>query len=246
MSLFRRSAASTRRPWRQSDGRMAADLERFGRHMYDQVERPWPWQSVAEDFLIPMYHCYEAGHDVFLLALADIVGQYGGWAAYGAERLMIEVAGGNLGHPVYGQIMNASLDFLRASGVPPKMVTGYEWEHWLASGGNNESWVRRRPTPTSEQAKISDLSPGETRRLAQLTSDGQSNLFLVRREPSGDYCWIVDARYSDDDPRRTEREQLTARSLHEIYVQIGLSLQVPPYWFDRELEPYFPLPMPAL
>lgn len=246
MKLFRRPGVSARRPWQRSDGRMAADLERFGRHMYDQVERPWPWNSVAEDFLMPMYHCYEAEHDVFLLALADIAEDHGGWTAYGAERLMIDVAGGNLRHPAYARIMDASLAFLRASGVPPKMVTGCEWDYWVASGGDNESWVRRRRTPAPEQAPISDLGPGETRRLAQLTKDDQANVFLVRRTPDGDYCWIVDARHSDEDPRRTEWEQLTAKSMHEIYVRIGLSLQAPPYWFDRELEPFFPLPMPAL
>jgi len=75
---------------------MAACLERFGRHVYDVVEKPWPWPSASEDFVLPMYRQYQANPDAFLTALADIADTYGGWTAYGAERLMIEVAGGNL------------------------------------------------------------------------------------------------------------------------------------------------------
>lgn len=37
-----------------------------------------------------------------------------------------------------------------------------------------------------------------------------------------------------------------AVSLYELYIQIGLAMQVPMYWYDRELEPYFPLPRPKI
>jgi hypothetical protein len=225
---------------------MAADLERFGRHMYDQIENSWPWRSVYDEFILPMYHYCRADQDTFLTELADLAEENEGWTAYGAERLMIEMIGGNLNHPTYGRIMNSSLAFLRATGVPPKMVTGYEWDHWLASGGSLELWVSRRPVPTPAQAPISGLAPGQRRRLAQLTREDQSSAYFVQRAPEGNYSLILDVRYSYDDPRRTERTELTAESLHELYVWAGLVLQTPPYWFDRELEPYFPLPMPTL
>jgi hypothetical protein len=193
-----------------------------------------------------MYNRCRADRDAFLTSLSTLAEQYGGWAAYGAERLMIEVAGGSHEHPAYGQIMDASLNFLRTNGVPPMNVTGYEWRHWIASGGTNETWLQRRLTPTSEQAPISDLSAGETRRLAQLVAGDHSNVFMVQRTLDGRFRWIVDAEQSDTDPERTQYVHMTAGSLHDLYIQIGLALQSPPHWYDCELEPYFPLPSPAL
>ena len=57
---------------------------------------------------------------------------------------------------------------------------------------------------------------------------------------------MIDSKVSDDDPRRTQWVYQTSEALHELYVQIGLNLQVPPHWYDSELEPYFPLPRPML
>jgi hypothetical protein len=215
--------------------------------MYDQVEQPWPWPSAGADFVVPMYHRCHADPDGFLDTLADLAEERGGWTAYGAERLMVDVAvvGGNVKIPFYDRIMTTSLSFLRASGVPPKMVTGYEWRHWLDSGGTTENWIPRRPTPTATAARISGLGVGETRRLAQLSARAKSSVLLVKHDEPDRFCWLTDAPQSDDDPTRVQWVQLTGGSLHEIYVRIGLYLQIPPYWHDRELEPYFPLPEPT-
>jgi len=71
-------------------------------------------------------------------------------------------------------------------------------------------------------------------------------VILVQRQDDGQYCTLIDARQSDEDPRRTQREWKSAGSLHELYVEIGLSMQTPTYWYDAELEPYFPLPQPKI
>jgi len=226
----------------------AADFERFGRSEYDPVENRWPWPSSTLDFVAPMYERYQADPDGFMATLANIADETGGWAAYGAEKLMFEIAGGSGSEElsVYDRIMKASLGFLRSLGVPPKMLTGYEWDYWLRIGGTIESWIPRRPTPTQDEAPISPLGIGQTRRLAQLFPDPESNVFLVQRAQDGSYCWIIDARYSDEDTRRTRRVHKTSHSLHDLYAQIGLSLQTPPYWCDSGLEPYIPLPSPSL
>jgi hypothetical protein len=222
------------------------DLERFGRSVYDPVENRWPWPSAWSDFIAPIYQLYQVNPDGFLVSLASLAEETGGWSAYGAERLMIEVAGGDLPHPAYGRIMDAALNFLRSNGVPPKMVTGHEWTHWLDSGGTVDTWVPRRPPPTEDDAPISELQVGQTRRLAQLSGDPESNVFLVQRAQDGRYCWMIDSKASDDDPRRTQWVYRTSEALHELYIQIGLNLQVPPHWYDSELELYFPLPIPTL
>jgi hypothetical protein len=240
------SSAPTSHP--RSGNITAADLERFGRSEYDPTENRWPWPSSALEFLAPMYERYQADPDGFMATLARIADETGGWAAYGAEKLMFEVAGGRDSEElsVYDRIMKASLGFLRSLGVPPKMLTGYEWNYWLETGGTIESWIPRRPMPTQDEAPISPLRIGEIRRLAQIFPDPESNMFLVQRAQDGSYCWTVDARYSDEDTRRTQRVHKTSDSLHDLYAQIGLSLQTPPYWCDRELEPYIPLPSPSL
>jgi hypothetical protein len=243
MGLFSRSRGAARGSGNQTAD-MVARLERFGRHMYDVAENPSPWPSASEDFVLPIYRQYQADQDAFLTALADMAEEYQGWTAYGAERLMIDVAGGNLEHPAYGRIMEASLRFLRASGVPPMKTTGYEWQHWIATGGTNETWVPRRPPPTSADAPISELGPSETRKVAQLTAADDSNLIFVQRGGSNRYVAIVDARYSDEDPRRAQNEFYSSDSLYDLYMQIALPLQIPPYWCDREILPYFPLPRP--
>jgi hypothetical protein len=90
------------------------------------------------------------------------------------------------------------------------------------------------------------LRSGETRRVTQLTSDPDSNAILVRQNGNDRYCALIDAKYSDEDPRRVPNEWKFAASLYELYIQIGLAMQVPTYWYDPELEPYFPLPRPKI
>lgn len=220
------------------------DLERFGWYCYHLEDNPWP--SAWQDFVSPMLHRCMADQDAFLNSLADIATQYGGLVSYGAEQLMIEVAYGRPDHPACRQIMDASIAFLRTSGIPPMKVTGHEWRHWTDSGGTVQTWVRWRPAPSESRARISPLVVGESRRVAQLRAAEDSNVFLVERAEDGRYRWIVDARRGDDDPTRTRWVHVTAGSLHELYVRVGLALQSPPYWCHAELEPYIPLPRPAI
>lgn len=224
---------------------LVGGLERFGRSSYNAVDAPWPWPSAATEFILPMYWQYQADPAAFLSTLADLAESMGGWAAYGAERLMSEVADGNLADPAYGRLMNASLSFMRASGIPPMLVTGYEWGYWIDQGGTNETWVARRPIPGLDLAPIPALHIGQSRRIAQLWSDAASAVYLVRCDKPALFSWIIDTPQSDEDPTRAQFAHQTADSLYQIYVRVGLSLQIPPYWHEPELEPYIPLPAPA-
>jgi hypothetical protein len=71
-------------------------------------------------------------------------------------------------------------------------------------------------------------------------------VIFVRQNDDGHYCGLIDAKQSDDDPRRTQWEWKSAASLHDVYVEIGLSMQTPTYWYDLELAPYFPLSEPTI
>jgi hypothetical protein len=87
-----------------------------------------------------MYQLYQANGDGFLTGLANVAVEHGGWIAYGAERMMVSVAGGDLEHPAYDVVMTQALSFLRAHGVPGSRLTGYEQSWWLGHDGANQSW----------------------------------------------------------------------------------------------------------
>jgi hypothetical protein len=125
-------------------------------------------------------------------------------------------------------------------------VKGYIWQYWVNNGETSDTWIPRHPTPSPDEAPISKLQPGEIRRVTQLTSERDSSAILVRQNGDGRYCALVDAKWSDEDPRRVQNERMFAESLYELYIQIGLAMQEPTYWYDRELEPYFPLPRPRI
>lgn len=222
-------------------------MERFGRFEFDpqgSSEDEARAMGSIEPKLFPFASTDPEG---FLVALAEAVLPVGGWAAYGAERIIWSLLGQSFSQrPLYKAIMSSSLEFLRTNGVPPMRLNDYEWNHWLDSGGTIDTWISRRPIPSPEEAPISELQPGETRRVTQLTSEPDSSMILVRRDGEGRYCALIDNKWSDEDPHRVQRVWKSTESLYELYIQIGLAMQVPTYWYDRELEPYFPLPRPRI
>jgi hypothetical protein len=229
-------------------GDIVSKMERFGRYEFN----PQANAGGAEDIwglMGDLYPIASADPEGFMAAIADAVLPVGGWAVYGASRTIWELLSPptELRHnPSYNAIMNAAIEFLRTNGVPPMMVRGYEWEYWVNNGGTSDTWIPRRPTPSPDQAPISKLQPGEIRRITQLTSESDSNAILVRQNSDGRYCALVDAKQSDEDPRRDQWEWKSAETLYELYIQIGLAMKVPTYWYDRELELYFPLPRPRI
>ena len=232
-------------------GDIVRRMERFGRFEFNPQANKYNDAADIGELMAALYPFASADPDGFLVALAGAVLPVGGWAAYGASRTIWELLSPSASvsvrqHPSYNAIMNAALAFLRTSGVPPKSLRFYEWDHWLASGGTMDTWVPRLPIPSQEEAPIAALLPGESRRVAQLTSEPDSNAILVRRNGDGRYCALIDAKWSDEDPRRVQNEWKFAESLYELYIQIGLAMQVPTYWYDREREPYFPLPRPRI
>jgi hypothetical protein len=94
--------------------------------------------------------------------------------------------------------------------------------------------------PSVEEAPISAVEPDQTRKVAQLTPDADSPFILVGAATAGGYCALIDARRSDSAPTAHRRQKVwkVAESLHELYLDIGVSLQAIPYWYHHELRPY--------
>jgi hypothetical protein len=92
--------------------------------------------------------------------------------------------------------------------------------------------------PSAEEAPISAVEPDQTRKVAQLTAEADSTFILVGAATAGGYCALIDARRSDTGPNRRQMVWKVAESLHELYVDIGVSLQGLPHWYHHELRPY--------
>lgn len=204
-------------------------------------------QAMWETYIRSYMELARADEDGFLTDLAQAVVPIGGWSAYGAERLLMDVVSGHpKDHPGYVQIMDASVAFLRSNGVPPMLVSGYEWDHWINSGGTIDTWINRRPLPPRESTVISPLAVGETRKVAQDTNYPGSNMTFVRADAPDSFAWVTEARYSDEDPTRSQWDNESATALYDLYIRIGFAAQIPTCWYDPELEPFFPLPQPSI
>jgi hypothetical protein len=220
-------------------------MEQYGRYIIDPLRNNLDagkiWETIA-----PLYPLAQAGPDAFVAALNEKFLPVGGWAVYGAARTVTELLDAHFEHPVHNALRTASFQFLRERGVPNSMLTGNEWNYWLANQGKTKPWLVGRPKPPPEKAPITDLTPGEVRRIAQVFPEAESNIILVRRHEEGGYVSVIDAKWSDDDPIRSQGDWERVDTLNDLYWKLGCSFQVPTYWYHDELGPYFPLPKPRL
>lgn len=226
---------------------IVAMMERYGRFEFDPPASTDDAGSVWLQTQDPIRTFATSDPSTFVDALGGAVISVGGWAAFGGACTAWELLRSEDRHGQgYEALMTAAVDFLRRNGVPPMRVKGYLWSHWVDHGGTVDTWIPRVPTPTAVQAPITPLRAGELRRIAVLSPQPDANVVLVRLEADGTHIGVIDARQSDDKPRRTQWDWKSAASSHSLYIDVGLALQTPPHWFDPELEPYFPLGHPQV
>jgi hypothetical protein len=99
-------------------------MERFGRYEFNPQANADNGADIGQ-LMAELYPFASADPAGFLAALAGAVLPVGGWAAYGASRTIWELLSPSVSvsvrqHPSYNAIMNAALEFLRTSGVPPR------------------------------------------------------------------------------------------------------------------------------
>ncbi|MET8198568.1 hypothetical protein [Micromonospora taraxaci] len=224
---------------------LIANMERFGRYTFKPLGQHDDPNEIWHDLIGPLLPIAQADPDAFVTRLNRAVASTEGWAVYGAAHAIIELLGGDFRHPAAGELMHRSLQFLRSRGVPELHLTGYEREFWARHHGRTEPWLVGRPRPTLQEAPITEPKVGEQRLLMRISPEPDSNLVLLSHGGDG-YLAVIDARYSDDNPARSRRDWKTARRLDDLYWDIGTVSQIPTFWCDSELEPYFPLPPPRL
>jgi hypothetical protein len=206
MGLFRRQA-SRRGPLPVHD--LVDAMARFGRFEYDQQASDEGPGQIYQSIIAPLYPTASTDPAGFVELLEREVSQVDGWAAYGAGHAVWELLTSDQRRELkdnksYRAVVDASLEFLRRSGVPPKRLTGYEWDHWTSRGGTAGTWIPPRELPAREEAFITPLGDNELRPVAQLWESADSNVILVKVSPDGRYAAVIDARWSDEDPRRVQ------------------------------------------
>lgn len=193
-----------------------------------------------------LYFVAQADPDAFVTALATAILPVGGWAAYGASRLIASLLGHEYSHPASDEIREEALQWLRDNGVPPMKIAEVDWVFWNEHGGKTEPWLPLRPGFHPEEAPITDLAIGEMRRVAQIMPDADLNVVYVRRDDDHAYVVVVDAPHSDEDARRSQFETARAETLRDLYAEMGAGLQMLPYWCDGELAAFIPYDHPRI
>ncbi len=102
-------------------------LEIFGRYSLDYhrsgIDNDGMWQRVG-----PLYEYSSSDPEGFLAELKAVVaGDQGGFATFGAARLVWELFGGDSLRTASAlPLIDAGIQFIRARGVSGLMLTGYE------------------------------------------------------------------------------------------------------------------------
>ncbi|ABD11936.1 hypothetical protein ThrDRAFT_03393 [Frankia casuarinae] len=140
-----RPAAGTGGPAQPVAGALPADvaglMARLGRYEFAPAasDEPDVWGDLQRPFLASA----TADAAGFAAALAREVGPAGGWALVGAESLLRNFADGATRRaiPTYVELLDASIDFLRASRVPFGRLIGFYTERWAERGGTEVDWL---------------------------------------------------------------------------------------------------------
>ncbi len=233
-----------RKPEQQLPSTIVQMMERFGRHEIDPIGSTDDGGAVFQATQSPLLTMASTDPEGFIRALAHACVPVGGWAVYGAERTVVNVIGTNPPGQQWLQILDASIEFLRANYVPPMRVPPYAWERFIETGGTAGTWVPLREPPDRQAVSIAPLADGETRRLVKLGPAADANVILVRRD-GDEYIAVIDARWSDEDATRSQNEWKRASDLYDLYLDVAWSTPVWD-WADTEIKPFFPAPKPKI
>lgn len=215
-------------------------MERLGRHEIDVTGNGEDANLIFQSTLAPLLGPASSDPEGLVAALADACVPVGGWTVYGADRAVVNLIGVDPPGTEWPRILDGSLEFLRANFVPPIRIPSYAWDHFIDSGGTANTWLPLRPTPERGATPITPLAAGERRRVVKLGPEPDANVVVVKQDGS-EVVALINSRYSDDDPTRSDHEFKRAADLYGLFVELGWSLQVWD-WADPEMEPFFPAP----
>lgn len=196
-------------------------MAEFGQQRLRDADVPGPFhrelESLASD-----------DQKAWVEALSQAILPVGGVAAYGASTLVMQC----LDHPVelgsYRRLLDTSLEYLRAEGVPEIELTGHERSYWHAAHPD-EAW-RESVAAQPAESSLAPLAVGQERKVSVLDSSPDSKAIYVLRSAEGMYVWALDMP-SEDGSGRIREERGRASSLSEIYAELGTNMP-PSHWVD--------------
>jgi hypothetical protein len=110
---------------------MAAFLDRLGRQAMDPFRSDvdgddvWPWVAA-------LYEDARADPEGFVTDLEALAATTtGGFATYGASRLVWELLGAGMRTEAALLMLDRAIEFKRERGLAPAHLTGYERDRWL-------------------------------------------------------------------------------------------------------------------
>lgn len=106
--------------------------------------------------------------------------------------------------------------------------------------GHQQHLDELRDPPSRHAVHITALGSGEVRPVVRLDPDADANVVLVQQDAEG-YATLIVARWSDDDPTRSQSQWKRATDLYDLYLDIAWSSQVWG-WADPEIVLFFPTP----
>lgn len=125
-------------------GNIVSSMELFGRFEFDPQETgvgrgiDTGQIGMIEPELYPVA---QANPAAFTAALSEAVLPVGGWAVFGASRVVRSLLGNDYSDPAADAIRMAGLQWLRDNNVPQMRVPEIDWEFWLSHGGRTEPWL---------------------------------------------------------------------------------------------------------
>ncbi len=186
----------------------------------------------------------------FLDELTAAAEKAGDWGFIGAMCVAWNFVVSAQDHdPRYLAILERALNSLRLDGVaypavPPFAIeygqTVHGWDGARPAGWPSALDDVRVPAP-GEGTAVSDLEPGESRRLAQPQAGDHSNvIYAERRSDESIVAVIGGIDASDGGRKRWEWHGLEAPTYPAFLRELGERLVTPSFWAHEELAPYFP------
>ena len=212
-------------------------LERYGRHRIapHSSGEPSPLEPGWEP-IIPIEFEMKVRPEPqkYIEALAEVIIPIGGWAAYGAAELALDVAEHDLDNIAYRDLFVAGLHVRREAQVPWVMLNSFDHAYW-AEAHPNEEWLPERHPPPRERAVISALEVNQERRVAEVSPGGDSKIIFITRPAPDRYAMVIE--HPQDDGTRTRGVMYEAGNLYDAYAGLGQQV-IAHFWNDPEFEPF--------
>lgn len=209
------------------------DLDAFGRFWIRRNEATTAAESKALDLCADLDLFATTQPERFRREVRAAVRPVGGWAEYGAIRLISELLG-RVDDPDSDYLMESSLAFLRSRQIPWANLST-DAHAWWALNLPGVEWLPQQAPPARDVARIHDIPAGKERMVARVDFNGSE--FFVCNEHG---TYVAYQRYAGPDELSgpIEFADASARDLYDLYVKVGRGFGSVPDWVDEELEPF--------